>query len=290
MFNLIKMDSYRLVHARVTKVIMFFVVALAVFSVVMTDTDLEMMKDDPAYMNGYETEESAAEDERETVSVGIAVFPTDEWVTGDIELGDMISVQVQSKLLLILCSIFTALFISGEQKHGYIKNIAGLFPGREKLILSKAVVLAMQVTVMLAVFTVVMVITGFVLWGDRLYMGDVGDFVCMLGVQYLLHLGFSMAVAFLCVLSGSSAFGMTAGIIVCTGLLLPVYGLINNAVNSMTSGADFEIARYMPDGCISMAGTDAGSDTMITAVIVGLAFFAVTALLSMMIMRKRDIH
>lgn len=28
MFNLIKMDSYRLVHARVTKVIMFFVVAL----------------------------------------------------------------------------------------------------------------------------------------------------------------------------------------------------------------------------------------------------------------------
>lgn len=29
---------------------------------------------------------------------------------------------------------------------------------------------------------------------------------------------------------------------------------------------------------------------MITAAIVGLAFFAVTALLSMMIMRKRDIH
>ena len=46
MFNLIKMDSYRLVHARVTRVIMFFVMALAVFSVVMTDTDLEMMKDE----------------------------------------------------------------------------------------------------------------------------------------------------------------------------------------------------------------------------------------------------
>ena len=44
MFNLIKMDTYRLIHSRSTWIILIFVIALAIFSAVMTDSDIELMQ------------------------------------------------------------------------------------------------------------------------------------------------------------------------------------------------------------------------------------------------------
>lgn len=280
MFNLIKMDTYRLLHSASTWVTLLFTVVLAVFSVVMTNVDIQMAKNDP----GSFTMESADE-----LQLGIYVDTNPEWVTGSIEMGDMISTQMRSGLLAILCVVFAAIFANAEQKNGYIKNIAGQFPRRGSLILSKFTAIAIQIFLMTIVFSLAAAITGFALWGSRFYLGSFMPILKFLGTQYLLHLGFAALIMLFSIFTRSTAFSMTAGILISTGFAVPVYGIINKVIADIQPSLNFNIGNYMPDRNITQISLAATSDVMIRGVFVGIAFAVISVLFAMLTIKKRDI-
>lgn len=280
MFNLIKMDIHRLFYSKSTWVIFFFVAVLSVFSVTMTNTDIHMMKEEP----------SAAEETMDERQIGISVEADSEWVDGDIEIGSIISVEMRSALLAILCVIFTALFINAEQKNGYIKNIAGQFPRREKLVASKFIAIAFQIFLMMLVFIIGIIVSGFVLWGNRFYLGSSAQILRYLGSQYLLHLGFAALTMLLCMLTRSSAFSMTSGILLCSGLAVPVYAVVNKIVSDMKPGLKFDINHYVLDGNITMMTLGSASDVLVRGAVVGAAFAIVSVILSMIMIKKRDVR
>lgn len=280
MFNLIKMDIHRLFYSKSTWVIFFFVAVLSVFSVTMTNTDIHMMKEEP----------SATEETMDERQIGISVEADSEWVDGDIEIGSIISVEMRSALLAILCVIFTALFINAEQKNGYIKNIAGQFPRREKLVASKFIAIAFQIFLMMLVFIIGTIVSGFVLWGNRFYLGSSAPILRYLGSQYLLHLGFAALTMLLCMLTRSSAFSMTSGILLCSGLAVPVYAVVNKIVSDMKPGLKFDINHYVLDGNITMMTLGSASDVLVRGAVVGAAFAIVSVILSMIMIKKRDVR
>lgn len=280
MFNLIKMDIHRLFYSKSTWVIFFFVAVLSVFSVTMTNTDIHMMKEEP----------SATEETMDERQIGISVEADSEWVDGDIEIGSIISVEMRSALLAILCVIFTALFINAEQKNGYIKNIAGQFPRREKLVASKFIAIAFQIFLMMLVFIIGIIVSGFVLWGNRFYLGSSAQILRYLGSQYLLHLGFAALTMLLCMLTHSSAFSMTSGILLCSGLAVPVYAVVNKIVSDMKPGLKFDINHYVLDGNITMMTLGSASDVLVRGAVVGAAFAIVSVILSMIMIKKRDVR
>ena len=280
MFNLIKMDVHRLFYSKSTWVIFFFVAVLSVFSVTMTNTDIHMMKE----------ELSATEETMDERQIGISVEADSEWVDGDIEIGSIISVEMRSALLAILCVIFTALFINAEQKNGYIKNIAGQFPRREKLVASKFIAIAFQIFLMMLVFIIGIIVSGFVLWGNRFYLGSSAPILRYLGSQYLLHLGFAALTMLLCMLTRSSAFSMTSGILLCSGLAVPVYAVVNKIVSDMKPGLKFDINHYVLDGNITMMTLGSASDVLVRGAVVGAAFAIVSVILSMIMIKKRDVR
>ena len=280
MFNLIKMDIHRLFYSKSTWVIFFFVAVLSVFSVTMTNTDIHMMKE----------ELSATEETMDERQIGISVEADSEWVDGDIEIGSIISVEMRSALLAILCLIFTALFINAEQKNGYIKNIAGQFPRREKLVASKFIAIAFQIFLMMLVFIIGIIVSGFVLWGNRFYLGSSAPILRYLGSQYLLHLGFAALTMLLCMLTRSSAFSMTSGILLCSGLAVPVYAVVNKIVSDMKPGLKFDINHYVLDGNITMMTLGSASDVLVRGAVVGAAFAIVSVILSMIMIKKRDVR
>ncbi len=286
MFNLIKMDFYRMMHSVSTWVILTFTVLLAVFAVSMTDSDIQSMAENPQYIQEQQEEIDGNEDR----SIGIYTTADPEWVDGKIEVGDILSTEISSGLLLLLCIIFAAIFVSAEQKNGYVKNIAGQFPNRGMLVLSKLAALAVQVLLMLVVFAAVAALTGLALWGDRFYLGSESSLLQCLGVQYLLHLGFAALILFLTILSRSSAFSMVVGLLACVGTLIPVYSLINKIVYDIRPSWNFDISKYTLDGNISMAGIGAAPEALIRAVIVGGAFVVACTILSMLVMQKRDVR
>lgn len=280
MLNLIRMDLYRLIHSKSTWVIMVFVIALAIFGSVMTDTDIELLKEEPAIAT------EASEDR----PIGIYVEAQPEWLTGSIEMGSEVSAEMRSELLAVLCVIFAAIFANGDYKNGYIKNIAGRFPRREQLVISKFVTIAFQVFLMTALFVATLVISGYVLWGSDFYLGDAGDFFKYIFVQYLLHLGMASLIMFLCLLTRSAAFGMTGGILFCSGLAVPLYALINKGINGLKHGLDFDINKYVLDGNITMLKYDSAASMIDRGLLVGAAFAVVSLALAVLITKKRDIR
>ena len=286
MFNLVKMDLYRLFHSLSARVILLITVCLAFFCVAMTQTDLQSMAEDPQYSRQMQ-EEISSNQER---SIGIYTQTDPQWINGPIDAGELISSQLKSGILTLLVVIFTAIFVTAELKCGYLKNIAGQFPNREKLILSKLIVIALQVFLMMALFSAVILLSGMIFWNGRIVPGSLPWFCAFFGVQYLLHLGFASVILLLSGLTYSSAFSMTVGILACCGILVPIYSLINRVISQIRPGWNFDISRYMLDGNINMVGIGASSGLAFRSAMVGCAFTVICAILSMVIIKKRDIR
>ena len=147
MLNLLRMDLHRMGRSASTWVILACTVLVALFCVAMTDGDIQDMADDPQYLAQVQGEGAGTQNR----SVGIYVEADANWVDGPIEAGDIVSAEFHSGMLALLCVIFTAMFGYAEQKNGYVKNLAGQFPHRGLLVLSKLLAVALQVLVMAAV-------------------------------------------------------------------------------------------------------------------------------------------
>lgn len=134
MLNLIKMDLYRMFRSVSTWVILIFTVGIAVFCVTMANMDVDAMAEDPQYAQESAEEIAAGNAASDTDmsnadrQIGIYAESDPAWVSGEIDAGELISTQMTSGMLTLLCVIFAAIFGSAEQKNGYIKNIAGQLP------------------------------------------------------------------------------------------------------------------------------------------------------------------
>ncbi|HIS27769.1 MAG TPA: ABC transporter permease [Candidatus Pullilachnospira intestinigallinarum] len=284
MYNLIRMNVYRLTHSLSTWVLLFFTVFMAVFSVVMTNVDIETMRSEgPEQITDGATS-------TEEIQLGITVASDPSWVDGVLPVEDVCAVQIQSGILALLCVIFTAIFVTAEQKNGYIKNIAGQFPGRIRLVMGKFLIVALQILVMLLVFTLTIVLAGKILWGSRFQLEDALLLIRFLGIQFLLHLGFCSLILLLGTLTGSSAAAMTVGILLTCGLGLPIYSLINRGLQSLPVPGSFDIGSCMAEVNIRLAGPNAAPDILQKSVGVGFLFTIIFLFLTIWITRKRDIR
>lgn len=281
MFNLIKMDMYRLIHSVSTWLLIIFTALAAIFSIAMTNMSIQVAQEEPTPI---------IEDASSEVLVGISATVKPEWVNGNIELGDVICMELQSGLAAILCVIFVSLFTCADHKNGFIKNIAGQYPRRGKLILSKFSAIAIQVFIMLLIFVAVTIIFSFIFWGEKVYLASSLPLLKVLGVQYLLHLAIATLIMFLSILTQSTAFSSIAGIILCSGLTTYLYFGINQIVSTIRPSWNFNINNYMLESNIKMVGLDAVSTTLLQGAIVGIVFIIVAVALAMVTMQQRDVR
>ena len=297
MFNLIKMDLYRMFHSVSTWVILLLTVGVAVFCIAATNIDIELMAEDPQYaekmLDETEEEEAAASQE---LQLGISAESDPHWIYGDIDAGDFLSIEIKSGIVTLLVVIFAAIFANAAQKNGYIKNVAGQLPDRGMLVLSQLAAMAVQILLMILIFAAVVVASGMIFWGDRVSFGSVSDILRLLGIQYLLNMGFAALILFLTILTKSSAFSMTAGILMILRVLTPVYSIINRAVGQISSSWKFDINSYVLEGNINMAGIDASAEILIRAVVVGAVFLILSTVflkqhsVIVLILKKRDVR
>ena len=278
MFNLIKMDLHRLSRSISTYIMIVLAASLAFFTVYMTNHELNIVKENPPAV----TEISDTDSDENTF--GIVVDTNPMWISGDIDVSEMLGVQLRSNMALILVSIFVTLFVAAERKNGFIKNIAGQFHNRSIMVAAKLVAVAVQVLILFATFVSFILISSFIFWGDRLVLASVSELLQLIGVQYLLNFAFACLITFFCLLSNSSAFSMTIGILLCSSLGTLVYNLIDRVISN-----SFRIEKYMLEVNISYVGAGVSSDVAARAVVVGIGYILVTMILSMLIVQKRDI-
>ncbi|MGN0622975.1 MAG: hypothetical protein ACI4JA_03375 [Oscillospiraceae bacterium] len=286
MLNLIKMDLYRLVRTISFWVMLAVTVAVSVFCVEMANIDMTLMQEESA--DSSQTAQQETSDE-EDVNIGITVETKEEWLDGEIELSDYLYVVMSGGILLIICSIFVAIFVNAEQKTGYIKNIAGQLPFRGLLSVSKLAGVAVQVLAVFVMAVIGTVAAARMCFGDRFVIGDISVLAKMLGVQYVLHFAFSTFVAMLCILSRSAALGMVTGIVINSGIMEFAYQGLNKLVHKIGALKDIDISKYPIESNVYAVTASADADTFVRALITGAVYFAVCVVISMTVTQKRDI-
>src|SRR5699024_3220931 len=127
-------------------------------------------------------------------------------------------------------------------------------------------------------------------WGGRFSLGSLTDMLPFLGAQYLLNLGIAALILFLCILTKSSAFSMTAGIVMVMGLFVPLLSVLNKAFYEIRPSWEFAIGLDLPDGKIGLAGLHASAEIRIRAAVVGGAFVVIGAAVAAPITQKRDVR
>lgn len=272
MFNLIKMDLRRLTRTKSFWIMIAVAVLLAGFSVYMTDYTRELQQDIYAESGG--------------VFFSVESQP---WLVGKLNFTDLVNIDAAGLSLTLLCAIFVPLFVNAEQKNGYIKNIAGQLPNRSALVLSKLVAVAVQVFVLFTVYFLSMAIAGKLFLADDLYFGSFGGFAKLIGIHYLLHLGFAAMIMALTIFVRGSGLGMTFGILCSTPLTGSIYKLINIPLHKCGISEKFSIGDYVIEQCIQAVKPDLAGDDLTRVLVVGVVFLVVSTVAAMVVMRKRDV-
>lgn len=287
MLNLIRMDLHRLFRIKSFWIMTAITVFIAFFSVYMTNFDVTSREDTVIDLANASVSEVPPEEA--DVTFGVYVDTQPEWADG-LDFTDLINSNVAGQLLAILCVIFPPIFVNGEQKNGFVKNIAGQLPNRGMLVLSKLTAVAVQVLIIFVAFILSTAIMGKICWGDKLVFESVSDFAKIFGLHYLLHFSFASLVTALTILLRGSAFSMTYGILCSTGIASLLYAFTDILLHKCGVSEEFTISSYFIENCIGVVSPDLSGGDLTRVIAVGVVFLAVSALTAMTVMQKRDIR
>lgn len=294
MFNLIKMDLYRMVHSVSFKVMLFVVAAVAFFTIGMTSYDVKNSQGQiedmvPQVEQQEESNAQVSEDGAKVVlEIGFTMDTNYGWGT-EAPFSEMMNENFKSRILLLLCVIFVPIFVHAEYKNGYIKNIAGQLPNRGVLASSKLVAVAVQVLILFAGYMFFSAIAGKIFFGDAIVFKNMGDLLRYTVLHYIMHLAVSYIVLMLTILARGSALPLTYGILCSTTFTALLYSGINMLVSVITGKNTFDIGLYTPEMNVMYITADMTSGVLIRVLLVGGIYACVTAVLSIVIMKKRDV-
>lgn len=288
MFNLIKMDLYRLVHSVSFKVMLVVVVAIAFFTIGMTSYDVAYTKEqlEKGVMQNAET--SGTEDDMMVIEMGISVTSSDSWID-EVPFSELVNENMKSNILLLLCAIFVPLFVHAEYKNGYIKNIAGQLSNRGMLVVSKLVAVAVQILILFINYILWAGVAGLIFFKDTLVMGTVTDLLGGAALHYLLCLAVGYVVLMLTMVTRSSALPLTFGVLCSTGFTALLYSGINMVISMLTNKDTFDIGLYTPEMNVAHISFDMSDGVLARVLVVGMVYAVVAAIIAITVMKKRDV-
>lgn len=309
MIRLIKMELYRLVHAISTRVMIVVVAGVAVLMSLAMSLDLNTMETsqkEPGQETGTESQvpaesfasgfsdgwasagEKSTEDD---FTFGITAQVDESWVGSDMGVGDILMSELRSCLLVVFIAIFVPLFVNAEQKRGYIKNIAGQIQRREMLALSKLPAVAVQVFLLFVVFTIANLVSVAIFFRGRLTLELTGALFRTLGVQYVLHAAWGCLIALLAMVTRSTAFAMTTGILLASGIVQMLMQYLNRMICSLLPSAEqFNLMRYTLNYATEAMAVQSTMRQIGGFLTLALVYIAASAVIAGIVYRKRDVR
>jgi ABC-type transport system involved in multi-copper enzyme maturation permease subunit len=272
MFNLIKMDFYRLFRSKALRIGVIAAAAIAFLGMLLNLGVLELIKfaisDDP----------SSAE------NMGI-LFPIVSWLNG-VDFADVVFTGTNNLALFVSCMV-VASFIGAEQSCGYIKNVAGQLPNRGMTVVSKFVVTCFVQLIILLIYTAVSCLCAPMFFSSYIKAYSIGIMIEGLLIRFLLFCAINAIVLFICTLTKSHAVSMVVGAILGIGVTSLVY-LAANALLSMAK-ITVDIAKIMPDGINGLINVSDLGTIAVRAIIVSVIFIAGFLIGAVLLFRKKDV-
>lgn len=280
MFNLIKMNLYRVFHQKAFYIVPVSMAMVSCFLVYITwltprlERQAAEMTEQSEFQAGFVVGSTADES-----------FP----LTEDFDLTVFIDLLFDSGMLALLISIGASIITNAERKHGFIKNIAGQIPSRGMLALAKLPGMLIESFLILVFAVLGAALSGKIFYASFTF-GNFSALVGALAVQLLLAFALSALIQMICTLAGNAASGIITGIIFSGGFMSLVYMLIDKVLwRYFHVPESFDITRYTLSG--HLMSVTSGSDTkaLVFALIIGAVYLAACSAGAYMIIKKKDI-
>lgn len=309
MMRLMKMELYRLFHTISTYVMIAVLAGVAVLLMLLVKVNLyttEVERETTVQEIGTESEvpaESFAsgfsagwasageESTEESFTFDITIQTDENWIGGGIGAGAILMSQLNSCLVVVFIAIFVPLFVNAEQKRGYIKNIAGQIPRREMLALSKMPAVAVQVFVLLTVYSIANLAAEAVFFRERIVWDSVGALLQTLGMQYVLHTAWGCLIALFTIMTRSTAFAMTTGILLASGIAEMLLTYLNRAICAIIPSAEqLNLMHYTLNYATGVATAQSTMRQLGGCAVLAVIYFVISAVLAGIVYRKRDVR
>lgn len=284
MFNVLKMDLYRMAKSKATWIILLASMLMMFVSIFMTSQDIDYYNSNPIALENLQ--ENGGE-----INWGIYIGSVNpEWCNGnEISLMDLVAVNIKSKLLLMFLVVFITYFVGSEGRNGFIKNIAGQVKNRSSLILGKFIAIG--------IFTILMIVAAVfsTMLGSLIFLGYV-NFVgikqglIFLVVQILLHIGYGMFILLLFNVTRSSIATMLSGILIAAGILQVVDAILFSIFKELDSIEGFSVMKYLTSGNVGVLSINSSNAVYTQAGMIAVCAIVLMTVLSSIIIQRRDLQ
>jgi ABC-2 type transport system permease protein len=284
MFNVLKMDLYRMAKSNATWIILLASMLMMFVSIFMTSQDIDYYNSNPIALENLQ--ENGGE-----INWGIYIGSVNpKWCNGnEISLMDLVAVNIKSKLLLMFLVVFITYFVGSEGRNGFIKNIAGQVRNRSSLILGKFIAIG--------IFTIVMIVAAVfsTMLGSLIFLGYV-NFVgikqglIFLVVQILLHIGYGMFILLLFNVTRSSIATMLSGILIAAGILQVVDAILFSIFKGLDSIEGFSVMKYLTSGNVGVLSINSSNAVYTQAGMIAVCAIVLMTVLSSIIIQRRDLQ
>ena len=272
MFNLIKMDLYRLFHSKAIKVGMVASAIIAFVGMLLNLGVIEIVR------------MSMGEDPAVYESIGF-IFPTVVWLNG-VDFATIVLTGTNVLSLFVACMV-VASFIGAEQSCGYVKNIAGQLSNKGLTVVSKFVVTCLVQLIILVIYTIVSALCASLFFGNYINAYSIDKLIGALALRFALFCAIDAILLFFCTLTKSHGIAMVVGAIFGIGVTNLAYFAINMLLGAVKITID--IAKFMPDGINGILSIGSLGSVAVRAIIVSVVFIVAFLVASIMIFKKRDV-
>lgn len=211
-------------------------------------------------------------------------------VYGERNILNTVVMNIMGYTPLLLIALFTVIFINGELKNGFVKNLVGYSFNRSKFVCCNLIIVSIMAVLILLVTVVTTIGATLVLFPDYEW-GNSSDFALYLSTETLVHVSFALFMSSLAYLTRTTALPMVIGIVLSQGLGTLLYSLITVAAKKLidTLPDDFQISDYTLTGNVGLLNLDSVNDDFIRAIVIGCIGLVLFAFGSCYFTQSKDI-
>lgn len=262
MLNLIRMDLHRLPRNMAFKVIAI----LLVFETTLT-----------AFTFSYMANHTS--DLLEMTEYG--------FLNGKMTLGLFVQMTL-GKLgdFALYLAIFVVLFSNGDFSTGFIKTIAGQVRSRGMLAASKFICVTIYTICYIAFFTVISIIDCSIFF-DGARVLDMGELVKYMLLMLYMYIAMMFLITAIALIFRSNLIGIIGGILISTGLLSAILGLVNILLDRLN--IDIDLKKYTITGSITSVALTGDLSDYTRQIIVCAVYMVAAVTATVISYNKRDI-
>lgn len=203
-----------------------------------------------------------------------------------LSIADLIMTTTSTPFITLFTGIFSALFLIADKSSQFIKNYGGQLKHRCSRIFSKIICIIIY-NILFSAITILLLIVSDKIFKTNLELGFDANFFRYYALAFLGNIAFCIVIVLISTLFKSTIPVVILPILISTNVFSIIFSGVDNILHRI--GIDFSTQKYMLSENIYKLPWIEGTDNISFFVLLFLGYSIISAILSCIIFKKKDI-